>query len=291
VTPPRVAVPVPGTHEAAVVVPAPSKGPGAWAGAPATALDADGSIVLAYRLRDLARRGGQTIVARSSDGVDATTVAILDKDRFGAESLERPAIVRTDDGRWRLYVCCATPGSKHWRIDILEADDPAGFSQAPARTVFAGDERTAVKDPIIRRTESGWEGWICCHPLDEPGEEDRMTTAYVTSDDGLAWDWHGTVLRGRAGAWDSRGARLPSVLANGYATYDGRASKEENFRERTGVAHVGRDGSMQPVGSAPIADVRYLDVLELPAGGSRLYYEAPLADGSHELRTELSPGA
>ena len=26
-----------------------------------------------------------------------------------------------------------------------------------------------------------------------------MTTAYATSRDGLAWDWHGTVLAPRAG--------------------------------------------------------------------------------------------
>jgi hypothetical protein len=35
--------------------------------------------------------------------------------------------------------------------------------------------------------------------------------------------------------------------------------------------------------------VRYLDVLPLPGGGYRLYYEAPLADGSHELRTQVVP--
>jgi hypothetical protein len=41
------------------------------------------------------------------------------------------------------------------------------------------------------------------------------------------------------------------------------------------------------VGDDAVADVRYLDVLRLPEGGYRIWYEARLADLSHELRTEL----
>jgi hypothetical protein len=104
-----------------------------------------------------------------------------------------------------------------------------------------------------------------------------MTTALATSADGLAWRWHGTVLAPTAGSWDARGTRVTAVLPDGTTYYDGRATKEENFRERTGA--VGR--------AEPVADVRYLDVLALPGGGWTLFYEAPLADGSHELRAEL----
>jgi hypothetical protein len=138
---------------------------------------------------------------------------------------------------------------------------------------------------VIRRDRNGWHAWLCCHPLDEPGEEDRMSTAYATSADGLAWEWHGTVLAGRPGRWDARGARLTAFLPDGRATYDGRATKEENFSERTGLAAP--DGAALVPAGNPVADVRYLDVLQLPDGTHRLYYEAPLPDGSHELRTEL----
>ena len=270
-----------------MAVPAPGVGPGRWAGAPSTALDDDGFLI-AYRKRVVDQRGAATIVARSTDGEHLTTVATLDKQRFGAESLERPALLPTDDGQWRLYVCCATPNSKHWRIDVLEAPDPAALEYAEPMTVFPGDEHTAVKDPVIRRFDGGWQAWICCHPLDEPGEEDRMTTAYATSEDGLSWDWHGTVLRPRPGEWDARGTRVTAVLADGRATYDGRATKEENFSERTGIAKwTGEPGHLEAFGEAPASDARYLDVLPLPYGGYRLYYEAPLPDGSHELRTEL----
>jgi hypothetical protein len=110
-----------------------------------------------------------------------------------------------------------------------------------------------------------------------------MSSAYATSPDGLAWEWHGTVLDGREGEWDARGARITSILRDGRAAYDGRATAEENWFERTGLTRL--DGSrLHP---DPVADARYLDAVALPQGGHRIYYEARLPDESHELRTEL----
>jgi hypothetical protein len=145
-----------------------------------------------------------------------------------------------------------------------------------------------VKDPVIRpRSGGGWRAWICCHPLAEPGEEDRMVTRLATSDDGVEWAWQGDVLTGRPGAWDARGARVTAVLDDPpVAYYDGRATKEENFHERTGLAV--RDGDGWTRDDAPIAAVRYLDVLELPGGGRRLFYEIARPDEAHELRSELA---
>jgi hypothetical protein len=144
-----------------------------------------------------------------------------------------------------------------------------------------------VKDPIVQRVNGGWQAWICCHPLDEPDEEDRMFSAYATSADGVEWDWHGAVLTPRPGTWDARGARLTAVLPDGRAAYDGRATKEENWFERTGLARRTETGGFEAIGDEPVSDARYLEVLPLRGGGFRIFYEWPLADGSHELRTEL----
>jgi hypothetical protein len=282
---------LPGNPASVVAVPAPGVGVGWWAGSSSAALDDDGTFVIAYRVRTGEHGRGSNVIARSEDGMRFTTVATIEQERFDAQSLEKPSLVRTDAGRWRLYVCPAAPApSKHWWIDVLEADDPADFATAEARTVFPGDEKTGVKDPLVQRTASGgWQAWICCHPLDVADEEDRMTTAYATSSDGLEWKWHGTVLSPRPGMWDARGTRVTAVLPDGRAAYDGRATKEENWFERIGLAQLTgtRPGELEQTNHGPSVDARYLDVVPLPDGGHRIYYEARLPDESHELRTEL----
>jgi hypothetical protein len=276
--------PLPGSAPVVVAAPAPGRGPQFWAGAPSAVLDEDGTIVVGYRVRNGPGMTDQTIVARSEDGEHLTTVLTLDQTHFGAQWTERPALVRLDGG-WRMYVSCATPGTKHWWIGMLSATSLEGLADAEVRTAFAGDAQTAVKDPIVRVRDGVWHAWICCHLLDIAGEEDRMNTAYSTSTDGLSWDWHGTVLEGRHGAWDARGARLTTILPDGRAAYDGRASAEENWFERTGIALP--DGGRYVSIGEPVFDARYLEALPLPSGGYRIYYEARLPDESHELRTEL----
>ena len=106
----------------------------------------------------------------------------------------------------------------------------------------------------------------------------------------ITWHWHGTVLTGRPGKWDARGARLTTVLPDGRAAYDGRASAEENWFERTGLAVPTAGGRFVQVEDSPVIDVRYLDALPLDGGGYRIWYEARLADERHELRTEHIAG-
>ncbi|MEV7010865.1 hypothetical protein [Streptosporangium sp. NPDC051022] len=289
---------LPDPDRATVAVEPAQAAPGHWAGAP-SAVASDGLIYLAYRLRRPVGegRGYAVVVARSEDGERFETLLTIHQREMDTESLERPTLVRTPQGRWRLYLSCATHGTKHWRVEVLEADDPAGFDPAQRKVVLPGDPKTGVKDPVIVRHGGLWHLWASCHPLAEPEEADQMVSDYATSADGIEWTWQGTALSGRPGAWDARGTRVAAVRFAGdkvIALYDGRATAEENYEEKTGVA-VGLDpAELTPTGDGPAAfsphaggGLRYMAIVDLPDGGRRLYYEYTRADGAHELRTEL----
>jgi hypothetical protein len=284
-----------------LVIAAPGAGDGFWAGAPSV-VGSDGAVYLAYRLRRPVNegRGYANVVARSSDGVAFQTLAVVNRDELGCASLERPALAQRPDGRWRLYLSLSTPNSKHWWIDALDADRPEELADGTRTTVWAGDETTAVKDPVVLVDGDGrWHAWICCHPLDEPGQEDRMVTRYARSDDGLAWNWGEVVLAPPVTGWDRRGRRVAAIIPRPDGTvtgyYDGRADATENWYERTGVLHGSSiDGALTPVPSVAVAGspygrntMRYASVLDLGDGVGRAYYEAAAPDGSNEIRTQL----
>src|SRR5215469_14589422 len=142
----------PRPDQSTVAIAPPGEGAGYWAGAPSAALGDDG-IYLAYRLRRTlaAGRGYGIAVARSVDGMRFQTLTTIRREEVGAESLERPGLVRDRSGRWRLYLSCATPGTKHWRIELLEAASPAEFDASRRQVVLPGDATTGVKDPVIRQ--------------------------------------------------------------------------------------------------------------------------------------------
>jgi hypothetical protein len=289
---------LPRPEQSAVVAEPPGGGPGYWAGGPSAVLS-EGAVYLAYRLRRPvgAGRGYAVVVARSDDGEHFTPLLTIRREEMGAESLERPALVQTPQGRWRLYLSCATPGTKHWRVEMAEAAHPAEFDASSAQVVLPGDPKTGVKDPVIMYRNGTWRLWASCHPLGDPDEADQMVSDYATSADGLDWTWHGTALTGRPGRWDARGTRVSAVYYAGptiVAYYDGRASAGENYEERTGIATGTEPAALTALGAGPCAEspygahcLRYLDILELPGGGHRLYYEMTRPDGAHELRTEV----
>ncbi|MCD4524164.1 hypothetical protein [Nocardioides sp. cx-173] len=286
-------VPLPSYDDVEVVVPAPDAGPGNWAGA-ASAVLVDGVFWLTWRVRRPLTdgRGVTVVVARSEDGVHFEPVTQVHRDAFGAESFERPVLVPVPGLGWRLYLSCATPGSKHWWVDSLTAPSVEDLPSGRRQVVLAGDAHTGVKDPVVTAVDGGWEMWLCCHPLDDPGQEDRMTTRRLTSPDGLTWTDRGEVLAGRPGEWDARGARVAAVLPGSPLTvlYDGRADAASNWHETTGVARW--DGTrLVPDDRPPIASphsdgaFRYAAAVALPDGRTRFYVESARPDGAHDLVT------
>lgn len=277
-----------------LVIPAPAVGEGFWSGAPSAA-EFGGHIFLAFRSREPKERGKEVIVMDSTDGVHFHTLQTISKESMDAESLERPTLIRTPSNRWRLYLCCATTGTKHWRVEMLEAEAPDKFNPDSRKVVLSGDSEWGVKDSVIVQRQGIWHLWACFHPLDIINEEDRMFSKHATSTDGLHWNWSdGFALSPRKGAWDQRGARITAVhFAKDMilAFYDGRASAAENFDERTGLAVGTSPDSFTAIGNAPFAQsadghgLRYLDLVPLSDGSYRTYYELANGDGSHELRS------
>ena len=296
------AISPPQPAQSVLAVAPPGTGAGNWVGAP-SAIRRGHEIFLAYRLRRPigAGRGYAISIARSADGVHFDAVLTITKEQMDAESLERPVLVDLPDGRWRLYLSCATYGTKHWRVEVLEAADPASFDPATRRTVLPGDATRAVKDPVIMYRDGAWHLWASVHPLvGGPDQADQMVTEYATSPDGLDWTWHGVALDRRSGEWDARGVRISSVWftpGGVFAYYDGRATAQENYEERTGLAMGAGPSALSAVGREPVAQsaegaggLRYVSIVDLGDGRERLYYELTRADGSHELRTELRAG-
>src|SRR3954466_9384095 len=287
---------LPSFEDATVVVPAPGREPGNWSGA-ASAVLVDGVFWLTYRVRRplTEGRGVSVVVSRSENGVDFEPVVRVHRETFRCESFERPVLSPLPGGGWRLYLSCATYDSKHWWVDSLTA---ATVEQLPAghqQVVLPGTAEVAVKDPVIQHpTAPGeeWVMWLCCHPLTEPGHEDRMTTRRLTSTDGLVWTDRREGRAGRPRPSAARGARVATVITTDPLTvlYDGRADAASNWHEATGLARW--DGSrLIPTDDAPATSpysdgaFRYACAVALPDGRTRFYVEAARPDGAHDLVT------
>lgn len=288
----------PDPASAVMVKSAAGSGGQSWVRSPSAVRVGD-EIIMAYRLRDAARRGYAVEIARSADGVHFQAVASITKEQMGCESLERPALVLTQGGIWRLFLSCATFGTKHWRVELIEASSLEGFDPASRMVVLPGDGRLAVKDPVVVERAGRWHLWAAVHLLDDLDQTDRMRTDYATSADGVTWNWRGTALAPRPGEWDARGARITAVRFTQHgvtAFYDGRATAQQNCEERTGIAEGAEPGALAAVGNGCVAEadsagygLRYLTVVDLGDGRERLYYELTNDRGSHDLVTELRP--
>lgn len=289
-------------------------GHGWWAGAPGAYHDADSGLTwLTYRLREPRPvRGGVTRIAVSRDGVAFDDVLELRKEQLGADSIERCALRRGPDGRWRWFISYVDPADSRWRIDVVTADSPEQLDPAQRRPLFTAADvpgLEGIKDPYLfgvggltyLLTSIGLPvEWTADQLAARHATGDIFNTGLTISSTGVAvsadldeFRWLGPIETVR-GAWDSYCLRLNTVLWTPpcfTAFYDGSASVAENYEERCGLAQSfdllrwERVSTAGPLVTVPhgSGSVRYVDVLD--RGEQRLaYYELVRPDGAHELR-------
>jgi len=288
------------------------RGRGEWAGAPG-AVAAEGVVHLSYRLRaPPPLRGHTVVISRSEDGVRFERVWQMSRDAIAALSIERCAIVRTPD-RWCLLVSFVAEADRRWRIEAIEADEIERLDPRSRRPALLPEAIgvAGVKDPWVRRVGDAWQLFASFGPLPAGAGSDLHVTGDAlstgrtgsltglgTSRDLVEWEWRGAVLGPTPGCWDDHTARLTTAIRVGdewVGLYDG-SRVEGNYEERCGVAvssdlvewrKVSVDGPA--IGTASGAGgVRYAELVEMPDGSVRAYYEFTREDGSHDLRTALS---
>lgn len=292
----------------------PGKGSGYWIGAPGAIYDDENKkFYLYYRRRrqrgEGADRGYQCGISESSDGIKFKEIWTVSKDMFGGISVERAAIVKTLNGKYRLYIGYVDSKDNKWKIDLVEADSPEKFDPKTKKLVLSpedcGNNVEGVKDPYILIVGGKYYMLVSYATISKPADElhntaDAFNTGKISSNTGLAlssdginFTWMGDILSPGTG-WNAYAARATCVL---YVPpifnvfYDGGASVGENYEEKTGLAitfdlmnyHHITDNA--PILKSPHASgsLRYMDAIRL---GEYIfyYYEYARPDGSHELR-------
>lgn len=299
-----------------VVLEPEAPGQGYWVGCPSVFYDAEReSFLLTYRRRRPRglgeERGYACFIAESKDGLSFTEIWNIKKGQLGTSSMERFCIQKSPTGSYLLYISYVDPADNRWRIDVIEADQPDKFDPAQRREVFtaAATGTESVKDPQVFKIGPVYYMLISfAKNLDLTASQREQAhatadiyttgltqapTALAISLDGIKFNWLGEVLPVGKG-WDRYQSRLNSVvkldgLFVGF--YDGSASEQENYEERSGLAvsfdlkNWDRLTPDQPwvVSSHASGALRYIQGVKV---GEELwlYYEYARQDAAHELR-------
>ncbi len=291
--------------------------PGYWVGAPSVLHTSSGEVLMSFRYRRPRGegRGYEARIARSVDGVKFDDIWSIHQEALETSSVERFALAETPHG-YLLYLSYVDPKDRRWRIDVVEAERPDQFDVSRRVPVFTPQDigMEAAKDPVVVFSQGLYWMYVSCASrvpdavADTHQElhvsEDVYTTGRVLSQTGLAvsrdgihYDWLGLVLSPTPGAWDAYAARVSSLLVTPdgvLALYDGGASVDENYEEKSGLALVaGWDRLTKlslsgPWWTAPHGShsLRYVAAIHVNQQ-HWLYYESARADGAHEIRLSV----
>ncbi len=296
------------------VVKPPAETSGYWAGAPSAIYDEGTSrFYLYYRIREpRPTRGGECCIAESVNGVDFIPIWQAKKEELASSSMEKASLIKTPEGKYRLYISYVDASDSRWRIDMMEASHPANFDIKNRReTLTASSAKCeAVKDPCVVVVGRMYYMLVVYAVALESLSSDLKDKMHNTADaistgfvkcgtglalsrDGINFEWRGPVLLPGEG-WDAYAAGISTVL---YKTpvftvfYNGSSAVSENYEEKTGLAtspdliSYDRLTQKKPILTSPHAS-RSLRYVEGVIVGNEVYYyyEYARMDGSHELR-------
>lgn len=288
---------------------------GFWVGGCSAVYDPDTEkFYLYYRVRQPIGqgRGGVCHIAESSDGQNFTNVWTGTKEQFDSESIESAALVKSLEGKFRLYISYVNNSNRKWDIAMLEGDNPRDFDAANRTVVMrAGDvDDEGVKDPYVAIV--GRQYYMFTHyapkSIQQPGATQeqlhgtgnvfatsygRGSSGLAISSDGISFKWVGDVLP-PGESWDRKLTRIDTMVYEPPAFtifYSGRSTVEETYEDRTGIAvsldlrHFDKLTDDAPILESPHAtgSLRYSDAVVLD-DEILYYYEYSRADGSHEIR-------
>ena len=294
-------------------------GRGWWAGAPSVIYDeSEKAFYLYYRLRKPRElgRGAICVIARSEDGIKFEEIWRAKKEDFNSPSIEKSALFISPDGKRRLYISYVDSETNKWRVDMLEGDSFESLDPSKRRKIFTPEDIgvEGVKDPFVIMI-GGVYFMILSYAPTPPGVTEELKkkmhetadvyntgitkshTGLAVSVDGVNFTWLGDIFSPREEGWDSYASRISTLIHMPpafIAFYDGSASVEENYEEKTGLAvtfdlrnfiRLTVDG---PILTSPHASgsLRYLDAVAVD-GKLYCYYEYARSDGSHELRLNI----
>ena len=303
-----------------VVVKPLGDGEGYWVGACSIVFDpSDETYYLYYRAREPRPiRGGKCFVAQSKDGIHFDTIWKTTKEELDTDSIEKGSLIKTENGRWRLYLSYVDPTDQRWFVVMLEADHPSNFDISKQIPILNAEQTQCegVKDPFVMEVDGKFYMLLSYAPGNSNVTEEekqqmhatsdiyntglsKSSTALAVSDDGIHFEWIGDIFPPSKSGWDCHAARIGSVqvIPPFYlGFYDGGPSHTENYEEKTGLAvsldlkkwhRITPDAPYltSPHGSGSL---RYLHPLELE-DELRYYYEYARPDGAHEIRMIQMP--
>ena len=307
-----------------VVAEPPGQGYGFWVGSPSAVYDPETARFYCYHrarwpLGD--RRGGLCRILASADpsapAADWETVWEATREQFGANSIERSALIRDlASGEWRLYVSSETAQAYDrnpatWRVDLLQAPSIGRLEPRERRVVMDASMYgfTHVKDPVVLVVGGEWLALTSVAWRDQHSGPDadglvrsrgRGMIALHRSSDGIDFPTAQVLAEPGTAGWGGINVRPSSVTyvdgcwsllfdegAGRADTYDEQCmlAVSTDFKEwrRLSPSHRPWVQSSHASGS-----VRYVDVVLL-GDTVHYFYEYARGDRAHELRHAAVP--